>query len=169
MSTCLLVSRYIVISNWQGCYSTCLTIVSWRVWAATVPPVVFQCRLQKFEFLQWHSTVGLFQLSFSSGVPVYPASIRWVAQLYPNVHWVNQVAFQWHSSVHWTSQGKGTHSSMRYNVKSFVPPTQQTTHKYLTVRGNDFLRGAIRGENYTPMRRYDLAYLFAIQFSDCPL
>ena len=50
---------------------------------------------------------GLFQLSFSSGVPVYPASIRWVAQWYPSVHWVNQ----WHSigipvytgpaSVHW--------------------------------------------------------------------
>ena len=50
---------------------------------------------------------GLFQLSFSSGVPVYPASIRWVAQWYPSVHWVNQ----WYSngipvytgpaSVHW--------------------------------------------------------------------
>ena len=37
---------------------------------------------------------GLFQLSFSSGVPVYPASIRWVTQWYPSVHWVNQ----WHSS-----------------------------------------------------------------------
>ena len=59
------------------------------------------------KFLQWHSSVGLFQLSFSSGVPVYPASIRWVAQWYPSVHWVNQ----WHSSgipvytgpasVHW--------------------------------------------------------------------
>ena len=50
---------------------------------------------------------GLFQLSFSSGVAVYPASFRWVAQWYPSVHWVNQ----WHSSgipvytgpasVHW--------------------------------------------------------------------
>ena len=59
------------------------------------------------KFLQWHSSEGLFQLSFSSGVPVYPASIRWVAQWYPSVHWVNQ----WHSSgipvytgpasVHW--------------------------------------------------------------------
>ena len=36
----------------------------------------------------------LFQLSFSNGVPVYLASIRWVAQWYPSVHWVNQ----WHSS-----------------------------------------------------------------------
>ena len=91
------------------------------MWAVTVPPVVFQCRLQKLEFLQWrgavltkflqwHSSVGLFQLSFSSGVPVYPASIRWIAQWYPSVG--QPVAFQWHSSVHWTSQctlaeGKG--------------------------------------------------------------
>ena len=61
-----------------------------KVW---VSPVAFQC--------------GLFQLSFSSGVPVYPASIRLVAQWYPSVHWVNQ----WHcsgipvytgpASVHW--------------------------------------------------------------------
>ena len=46
------------------------------------------------KFLQWHSSVGLFQLSFSSGVLVYPASIPWVSQWYPSVHWVNQ----WHSS-----------------------------------------------------------------------
>ena len=26
LSTCLLVSRYLVISNWHGCYSACLTI-----------------------------------------------------------------------------------------------------------------------------------------------
>ena len=67
-----------------------------------------QCGADSTKFLQWHSSVGLFQLSFSSGVPVYPASIRWVAQWYPSVHWVNQ----WHSSVHWISQctqaqGKG--------------------------------------------------------------
>ena len=69
------------------------------------------CRLQKLEFLQWHPSVGQFQLSFSSGVPVYPANIRWYAQWYPNVQ---PVVFQWHSSVHWTSQcrlaqGKGCH------------------------------------------------------------
>ena len=68
-----------------------------------------QCGADSIKFLQWHSSVRLFQLSFSSGVPVYPASIRLVAQLYPSVHWVNQ----WHSGVHWTSQcilasGKGT-------------------------------------------------------------
>ena len=74
--------------------------VSVRVWAVTVPPVVFQCRLQKLEFFQWHPSVGRIQLSFSSGVPVYPASIRWVAQRCPSVHWVNQ----WHSS---DIQGKG--------------------------------------------------------------
>ena len=66
-----------------------------------------QCGADSTKFLQWHSSVGLFQLSFSSGVPVYPASIRWVAQWYSSVHWVNQ----WNSSgipvytgpasVHW--------------------------------------------------------------------
>ena len=66
-----------------------------------------QCEADSTKFLQWHSSVGLFQLSFSSGVPVYPASICWVAHWYPSVHWVNQ----WHSigipvytgqaSVHW--------------------------------------------------------------------
>ena len=95
--------------------------MSGRVWVVTLPPVVFQCRLQKLrvspvasqcgadstKFLQWHSSVGLFQLSFSSGVPVYPATIRWVGQWYPSLHRVNQ----WHSSgipvytgpasVHW--------------------------------------------------------------------
>ena len=69
--------------------------------------MAFQCGADSAKFLQWHSNVGLFQLSFSSGVPVYPASIRWVAQWYPSVHWVNR----WHSSgipvytepasVHW--------------------------------------------------------------------
>ena len=33
-------------------------------------------------------------LSFSSGVPVYPANIHWVVQWYRSIHWVNQ----WHSS-----------------------------------------------------------------------
>ena len=50
-----------------------------------------QCGADSTKFLQWHSSVGLFQLSFSSGVPVYPASIRWVTQWYPSVHWVNQL------------------------------------------------------------------------------
>ena len=85
----------------------CLSICVGHVWPFTVLPVVFQCRLQKLEFVQWHPSVGLFQLSLSSGVPVHPASIRWVTQWYPSVHWVNQ----WHSSgipvytgptsVHW--------------------------------------------------------------------
>ena len=65
------------------------------------------CIAEQSEFLQWHSSLGQFQLSFSCGVPVYPANTRWVTQLYPSVHWVNQ----WHSrgipmytgpaSVHW--------------------------------------------------------------------
>ena len=59
-----------------------------------------QCGAVSNKFLHWHSSVGLFQLSFYCGVPVYPASIRWVAQWYPSVHWVSQ----WHSSgtpVYW--------------------------------------------------------------------
>ena len=81
--------------------------VSGRVWAVTVLPVVFQCRLQMFEFLQWHSSVGRIQLSFSSGVPVYPASIRWVAQWYPSVHWVDQLhsngipVYTGQANLHW--------------------------------------------------------------------
>ena len=79
------------------------------VWAAKVrvSPVAFHYGAVSAKFLQWHSSVVLSQLSFSNGVPVYPASIRWVAQRYPSVHWVNQ----WHSSgisvytgpasVHW--------------------------------------------------------------------
>ena len=85
------------------------------MWAVTVPPVVLQCRLQILEFLQWHPSVGPFQLSFSSGipvrlfqlnlssgVPVCSASIRLVAQWYPTLG--HPVTFQLHSSVHWTSQ-----------------------------------------------------------------
>ena len=114
LSTCLLVSRHLVISNWHGCYSACLTIcvgafvgchspssgVSVEAAKVRVSPVASQCGADWTKFLQWHHSVGLFQLSLSSGVPVNPASIRSVAQWYPSVHWVNQ----WHSSVHWTSQ-----------------------------------------------------------------
>ena len=35
-----------------------------------------QCRLKWSKFFQWHSNVGQLQLSSSSDVPVYPASIR---------------------------------------------------------------------------------------------
>ena len=72
-----------------------------------VYPVASQCGTVSTKFLQWHSSVRLSQLRFSSGVPVYPTSIHWVAQWYPSVHWVHQ----WHSggipvntgpaSVHW--------------------------------------------------------------------
>ena len=121
MSTYLLVSRHLVISNWHRCYSACLTIwvgacggchspssgVPVQAAKVRVSPVASQCGADSTKFLQWHSSVGLFQLSFSSGVPVYPASLRWVFQWYSGVHWVNQ----WHSSgipvytgpasVHW--------------------------------------------------------------------
>ena len=86
------------------------------VWAVTVPLVVFQCRLQQSWFLQWHSSVGQFQLSFCSGVPVHPPSIRWVTQWYLSVHWI----IQWHFSgipvytgrarVHWLMVRVSSHA-----------------------------------------------------------
>ena len=53
------------------------------MWAVKVPPVVFQCRLQNLEFFQLHPSVELFKLSFSSGVPVYLANIRWISSGIP--------------------------------------------------------------------------------------
>ena len=89
-----------------GCYSPS-SGVPVQATKVRVSPVASQCGAFSTKFLQWHSSVGLFQLSFSSSVPVYPASFRWVAQWYTSVHWVNQ----WHSSgipvyigpasVHW--------------------------------------------------------------------
>ena len=121
LSTCSLVCRHLVISNWHMCYSICLTIcagvcvgcyspssgVPVKAAKVRVSLVASQCGAVLTKFLHWHFSVGLFQLSFSSGVPVYPASNGCVAQWYPSVHWVNQ----WHSSgipvytgpasVHW--------------------------------------------------------------------
>ena len=116
--------------------------VSWRVWAATIPPVVFQCRLQKLEFLQWHPSVGRIQLSFSSGIPVWAVSTKffqWCSSVpckyslgCPVVSLCTlgqPVAFQWHSSVHWTkhctlAQGKetcATHSNIYIGTRIIVP------------------------------------------------
>ena len=69
----------------MGCHSPSSGV---PVYAAKVrvSPVASKCGAFSTKFRQWHSSVGLFQLSFSSGVPVYPASIRWVAQWYPCVH-----------------------------------------------------------------------------------
>ena len=127
LSTCFLVSRHLVISSWHGCYFACLTICVGAcvgchspssgvpVWAAKVrvSPVAFQC---------W-----LFQLSFSSGVPVYTASIRWVAQWYPSVHSINQ----WHSSgipvytgpasVHWLRVGVPTVLQSPSCARTYIP------------------------------------------------
>ena len=94
-------SRHLVISNWHGCYSAKLYV----------------CVCVCLDLLQRHSSVGQLQLSLSSGLPVYPASIRWVAQRFPSVHWFNQ----WHSSLHWASQcalaqGKGT-NKLQWNLK----------------------------------------------------
>ena len=97
-------SHHLVIWNWRGCYSACLTICVGAcvgchrpssgvpVYAAKVrvSPVASQCGADSTKFLQWHSSVGLFQLSFSSGIPVYtgstsgipvytgPASVHWL-------------------------------------------------------------------------------------------
>ena len=97
-------SHHLVISNWHRCYSACLTICVGAcvgchspssgvpVYAAKVrvSPVASQCGADSTKFLQWHSSVGLFWLSFSSGVPVYtgstsgipvytgPASVHWL-------------------------------------------------------------------------------------------
>ena len=66
----------------QWCSSVCCKSYSFTVSS--------QCGADSSKFLQWHSSVGLFQLSFSSGVPVYtgstsgipvytgPASVHWL-------------------------------------------------------------------------------------------
>ena len=74
MLLCLIICAWVC----EGCYSTSSGVPVWDI----------------IEFLQWHSSVGQFSLGFSNGVPVYPASIRWVVQWYPSVHLVNQ----WYSS-----------------------------------------------------------------------
>ena len=112
--------------------------MSGRVWAVRVPPVVFQCRLQKLEFLQWHPGVGRNQLSFSSGFPVwgcfnyvFPMVFQCTLQYSLGGPVVSQctlgqpVAFQWHSSVHWTSQctlaqGKGNWFIITYQAHVII-------------------------------------------------
>ena len=59
-----------ILSFQTGMNATLLNYMCLCVGAVTVPPVVLQCRLQKLDFLQWHPSVGQFQLSFPSGVPV---------------------------------------------------------------------------------------------------
>ena len=112
MFPCLLVTRHLVISNWHGCYSACLTICVGAcvgchgpssgvpVWAAKVrvSPVASQCGAVSTKFFQLCSSVPC---KYSLGGPV-------VSQCTLD----QPVAFQWHSSVHCTSQctlaqGKG--------------------------------------------------------------
>ena len=69
----------------------CLTVCAWVYVDCYSPPVVFQYRLQWSEFLQWHSSVGQFRLSFSSGVPGYPGVFAGLSSGIP-------VYNQWHSS-----------------------------------------------------------------------
>ena len=95
MSTCCLVCRHLVISNWHGCYSANLFLPGcYR--AVTVPPSLQWCSSAGCNSQSFSNgiPVGQFQLSFSSGVPVYLGSACRVAQRYPSIHWVNQ----WHSN-----------------------------------------------------------------------
>ena len=87
--------------------ATLLNYICLGMWTVKVPSVLFQCRLQ------WSVSPVTFQFGavstkfFSSGIPVYLASIRWVVRGYPSVHWLKQ----WYSSgipmytgpasVHW--------------------------------------------------------------------
>ena len=94
--------------------------------------MVFQCRQQKLEFLQWHQpSVGLFKLNFSSDVPVKAKIFKVSSVAFQRgavstkfFQWCSSVpckyslgrpvvsqctlgqpvAFQWHSNVHWASQ-----------------------------------------------------------------
>ena len=73
------------------------------VWAVTIPPVEFQCRLQVRVF-QWHSSVGQFQLSFFQWCSSVPCKYSLCCPVVSQCTLGQPVAFQWHSSVHWTSQ-----------------------------------------------------------------
>ena len=109
--------------------------VSGCVWAVTVHPVVFQCRLQQLEFPKWHSSVGQFPLCFSSGVPVYSASTRWIDQWYPSIHWVNQWYFSGIAeytgiaNVHWL-RIKAVNSAHRGPVTRKMFPFDDVTMRW---------------------------------------
>ena len=95
-------SRHLVILNLHG-YFFALLYVPGRVWAVTVLPVVFQCRLQNLRVSPVASQCGAVSTK-SSGIPVYPASNRWVAQWYSQCTLGQPVAFQWHPNVQRASQ-----------------------------------------------------------------
>ena len=108
---------------------------------------MFQCRLQKLEFLQWHPSVGRIQLNFSSGIPVWGCFNK-VFPVVSQCTLGQPVAFQWHSSVHWTSQctlaqGKGPlvyrNSSLRWinNIlNKFIWIRVAPAKKYGGLKGN---------------------------------
>ena len=75
------IHRWIPRTNGRHCGKCFHLMTSSCMRHVTVSPVVFQSRLH--QFLQWHSNVEQFQLSFPSGVPIYRASIRWVAHGVP--------------------------------------------------------------------------------------
>ena len=82
-----------------GCHSPSSGVPVYAV-KVRVSPVASQCGADSTKFLQWHSSVGLFHLSFSSGVPVYTGSTSGIP-VYTgpaSVHWL-RVREQSHLSV----------------------------------------------------------------------
>ena len=117
--------------------------VSGRVWAVTVPPVVFQCRLQRLvspaasqcgavltKFLQWHSS-GAVSTKFFQWCSSVPCKYSLGRSVVSQCTLGQPVAFQWHFSVHWTSQcklaqGKGSEGNMFNPI--FKENGSATTH-----------------------------------------
>ena len=81
----------------------CLTIGTWVSGGCDSPPAVFQCRLQKLDFLQWHPNVGQFQLNFSIVFPVQVKIVK-VSPVAFQRGAVSNKFFQWCSSIHWVNQ-----------------------------------------------------------------
>ena len=120
-STCLLVSRHLVISNWYGCYSACLTVCVGDCVGCQSPSSGIPVWAVSTKFFQWCSSVPC---KYSLGRPVVSQCTL-----------CQPVAFQWHSRVHWTSQctlaeGKGDlylqmdqqawSMRIRYEHKAFI-------------------------------------------------
>ena len=68
------------------------------MWAVTVPPVVFQCRLQKLEFLQWHPSVGRFQLVSPMAFQCGAKFFQWCSSVSCKYSPGRPVVSQWHST-----------------------------------------------------------------------
>ena len=86
-----------------------------------------QCGAVSTKFLQWHSNVGLFQLSFFQWCSSVPCKYSLGRPVVSQCTLGQQMAFQWHSSVHWTSQctlaqGKGNTENVSIQWRHHVTP-----------------------------------------------